>query len=98
MLLLCLWWAALVCAYTAGLAWMHYDGALMRADDARYGRDGDDTAAREKDANKDAPLARGRRVAALTGSLTFVLSCALLIAHFLTPRTILHAGPFNTTL
>lgn len=97
MLLLCLWWSALVCAYSAGLAWLHYDGVLLRAQDARYGRE-ESAVGRENDARKDAPLARGRRVAALVGTLTFVLSCALLTAHFLTPRTQLRAGPFNTTL
>ena len=97
MLLLCLWWSALVCAYSAGLAWLHYDGVLVRTQYARYGQE-ESADGHEIDTRKDAPLVRGRRAAAVVGTLAFVLSLVLLAAHFLTPRTQLRAGPFNTTL
>ena len=94
MLLVCLWWAALVCSYSACLAWLHYDAALLRAADAIEDYDN----ACEDASVSVLRLVRARRFAALTAVLAFAASNVLLIAHFVTPHVVLRAGPFNTTL
>jgi len=95
MLMLYLWWSALCISYIALICWLEYNGALERAYDARCGRKDVDV---ERDQIKDAPVVYKRRAAALTGVTAFIISCLLLIAHFVTPRLPLHVGIFNTTL
>ena len=96
MLLLFAWWALLVCAYSAGMAWAHYHAELGRAE---YAPDAESHECSPAHAASAARLGRAQTRALYAGLVCGALSTGSLVAHFVTPREALSLGPLgNTTL